>query len=117
MQRNVIKGIICLIVIGLVGCGSEPAEIVVGNKAPVFSLTALDGTNVKSQAYKGQIVVLNFWATWCQNCRKELPGLKALAATTNAKILSVVLDEGGVDTVRPFVKKHAIDYTVRNRSS
>jgi thiol-disulfide isomerase/thioredoxin len=67
---------------------------VVGQPAPDFELTLMDGTKVTSTQLKGQVVVLNFWATWCVPCRAELPtldryyavqgkhGLKVFAITT-----------------------------------
>lgn len=66
----------------------------VGQPAPDFRLTLVDGTNVQLSDLRGQVVVLNFWATWCVPCRTELPtldsyyrllqrhGLKVFAITT-----------------------------------
>lgn len=70
------------------------SEPIVGQPAPDFELTLIDGTKVTSAQLKGQVVVLNFWATWCVPCRAELPtldryysiqgkhGLKVFAITT-----------------------------------
>ena len=49
----------------------------VGQIAPDFILTLVDGTKIPSSALRGQVVVLNFWATWCVPCRTELPTLDA----------------------------------------
>ena len=71
---------------------------VVGMAAPDFELTLLDGGKVSLSDLKGQVVVLNFWATWCVPCRKELPtldtyyaiqrphGLKVFAITTEGSV-------------------------------
>ncbi len=50
---------------------------VVGQPAPDFSATTLDGKKLTLADFKGQVLVLNFWATWCVPCRKELPLLNA----------------------------------------
>jgi peroxiredoxin len=67
---------------------------VVGQSAPDFEVTTLDGKTLRLADFKGQVVVLNFWATWCEPCKKELPmlnvyyrmrqsaGLRVLAVTT-----------------------------------
>jgi thiol-disulfide isomerase/thioredoxin len=53
---------------------------VVGAPAPPFELTLVDGGKVKLEALRGQVVLLNFWATWCVPCRTELPTLDAYHA-------------------------------------
>ena len=99
----------------LAACGSvelDPANVVVGGQAPSFSLTSLDGTTVDSSALKGNVVVLNFWATWCQPCMSEIPELKQVAASSKVKVIGIGLDQEGVKTLTPFVANHGINYTV-----
>ncbi len=69
-------------------------KVTIGQPAPDFTLTLIDGTKVTRDELRGQVVVLNFWATWCVPCRKELPtldtyyqmrkdaGLRVFAVTT-----------------------------------
>lgn len=61
----------------LIGVGAAPADAVpkVGDLAPDAQLTLIDGSHVRLSALRGQVVVLNFWATWCVPCRRELPML------------------------------------------
>ena len=69
-------------------------KVTIGQPAPDFTLTLIDGTKVTRDELRGQVVVLNFWATWCVPCRTELPtldtyyqmrkdaGLRVFAVTT-----------------------------------
>ena len=105
-----------LFVAGLQACGGaaevRPEEVVVGNTIPDFSLESLDGKTVDRDSLKGEVVVLNFWASWCAPCMSEIPDLKAVAAGKQAKVIAVALDEGGRETVKPFAESHGINYTV-----
>ncbi len=53
------------------------AAVKIGERAPDFELTLIDGSKVRSADLRGQVVVLNFWATWCGPCKAELPPLDA----------------------------------------
>ncbi|MCA1636452.1 MAG: TlpA family protein disulfide reductase [Acidobacteria bacterium] len=107
---------ICLSVIILSSCGGaqamKPEEVVIGNTIPDFSLKALDGKVVDKASLKGEVVVLNFWASWCGPCLSEIPGLKELADKSQAKVVGIALDESGLETIKPFVETHGINYTV-----
>ena len=115
MKHLIPKLCICfLALMVLAGCANEssPENVVVGNNAPDFALPSLDGTTVKSNSLKGNVVVLNFWATWCQPCMGEIPELKEFAANSKAKVVSIALDQEGIKAVKPFVDSNAINYTV-----
>lgn len=76
--------------------------------APDFEWNAPDGTTKKLSDYRGRIVVINFWATWCRPCREEMPALQRVAKETDAVFLAVDLMEDGA-RVRPFMDSLGLD--------
>ena len=83
--------------------------------APDFQLKSLEGKTIKLSDYKGKVVVLNFWATWCPPCREEIPDLVSLQkqyAAQGLVILGVSMDEGGPARVASFAKKFGINYPI-----
>ncbi len=83
---------------------------------PAFTLTDLDGKTIDQAAWRGKVVLLNFWATWCGPCRAEIPDLIALQAKYKDQLVVVGLsvDEGKTANadVKKFVVDHAINYPV-----
>ena len=85
-----------------------------GVLAPDFSLTALDGQRVRLSDYRGKVVLLNIWATWCLPCVEEMPSMERLHQTMSDedfKILAVSIDTSGAEVVRAFMKQHSLNFT------
>jgi len=83
--------------------------------APAFTAPDLDGKPWSLENERGNVVLVNFWATWCPPCRQETPDLVHVANQYQAKGLSVVgisMDEGNGDVIRRFVDEYRIPYRV-----
>jgi len=84
-------------------------------KAPNFVLKSSDGTTYELNKYKGKVVVVNFWATWCGPCRKEIPDFIEVYKKYEEKgleIIGISLDRDGWAKVKPFVKANNISYPI-----
>ncbi|MDM5189264.1 redoxin domain-containing protein [Bacillus sp. DX4.1] len=92
--------------------------IEVGKSAPDFELSKLDGTKVKLSDLKGKKVILNFWATWCGPCQKEMPDMEAFYKKhkEDVEILAVnyTVSEGasGEEKVKKFTEEKGITFPV-----
>ena len=86
-----------------------------GGGAPDFVLTSLEGEEVRLSQFKGKVVILDFWATWCTPCKLELPHFIELHQEYKDRglvIIGVSLDKTGVREVASFVKEWKIPYVV-----
>jgi peroxiredoxin len=78
-----------------------------------FALKDASGKTARLKDYRGYIVLLDFWATWCTGCKQEIPWFSALQESYGAKRFAVVgisLDDGGWKVVKPFVANATIPY-------
>jgi cytochrome c biogenesis protein CcmG/thiol:disulfide interchange protein DsbE len=97
-MTNGLRGIVAALLLAAAAAPAMATEPRVGQPAPDFQLTLVDGSHVRLSDLRGQVVVLNFWATWCVPCRTELPtldryfrivqrhGLKVFAITTEDSV-------------------------------
>jgi cytochrome c biogenesis protein CcmG/thiol:disulfide interchange protein DsbE len=93
-----------------------PVEL--GTKAPDFNAFTLDSVPREKRLsdYRGKVLMINVWATWCLPCRVEMPSIEALNkayASKGLKIVAVSIDDPGTDaTIRAFVKQYGLTFEI-----
>lgn len=124
MRRH---GVIALLlaIAGLAGCNSRPASSPksgsakagdgeIGSELPEFTVKDLQGREISSAALRGKVVLIDFWATWCDPCKKEMPGYQKLLDQYGARGFAVVGLKFDVmmDTEDPvvFARKMGVHY-------
>jgi len=99
----------------------EIFPVEVGSSAPTFAATDLaTRQRVTLASYKGQVVLLNIWATWCEPCKVEMPSLEQLQremGPRGLKILAVSIDEGGPDVVRQYARDLGLTFPILHDQS
>ncbi|HEY3367139.1 MAG TPA: TlpA disulfide reductase family protein [Symbiobacteriaceae bacterium] len=94
---------------------SATVKLAVGYKAPAISVTDLGtGQNLTLDKLKGQVVVLNFWATWCGPCKAEMPDLQTFQQENQGKVRVVAVGIEGEtpDGMRAFAKNRGLTFTL-----
>ena len=82
-------------------------------KAPNFSLKDANGDTVNLADYKGKVVLVNFWATWCGPCEVEIPWFVEFEQNYRPRdfaVLGISMDDDGWKSVRPYITSHKINY-------
>ncbi len=80
----------------------------IAEMAPDFTLKDLNGNDVSLSQYRGKVVLINFWATWCDPCRVEIPWLIEMQEKYGPRgfvVLGIAMDEEGKKAVEPYVQK------------
>jgi peroxiredoxin len=83
--------------------------------AAAFALQDVSGKTIQLADFQGKVVLLDFWATWCTGCKKEIPWFEAFQSAYAAKgfaVVGVSLDEEGWKVLKPFLAEHKIPYTM-----
>jgi thiol-disulfide isomerase/thioredoxin len=93
--------------IGSIGLADESAKR--------LALPALNGRTVRTEELKNNIVILDFWATWCEPCIGEIPVLNSLQqkfASRGVKVIGVAVQSGWTKDIKRFAKTHKMSYTI-----
>ena len=112
---NIRALIITFLVVILVASSAEAQAERSKPVVPNLTFTALDGTKWSLGANRGRVVVLNFWATWCEPCRTEVPYLVKIAdefGKPGVNVVGVSLDEPGSEIVKKFAAEYKINYPI-----
>ena len=129
MRKVLQKGLVILVLllIGASGCGVETEREEIGEleegvsaekewgNAPDFTLPDLEGNSLTLSDFKGRVIILNFWATWCPPCRREIPDFVELYEKYKDEgllIIGVNLDRGDSRSVKQFSKEYKINYPI-----
>lgn len=87
-----------------------------GHPAPNFTLSGLDGTEGSLDSFRGKVILVNFWATWCHVCREELPSLERLyrdfRSYPDFAVVTVNIDQNGQPAVSEFMERNGYDFPV-----
>jgi thiol-disulfide isomerase/thioredoxin len=123
MKRNhlcLFAAIVTLLAVTTIsGCGSlgktaanEKADPKTFKAAPEVTFKGLDGKDVPLSSLKGKVVIVNFWATWCEPCQIEIPWMiefQKKYADKGFTVLGAAMDDEGASVVGPFVQKERFD--------
>lgn len=110
MKRWLRGSLLLLPLLLAAGCdrGDHPRQV--GRPAPDF--TVVDGNHtLRLSSYRGKVVVLNFWATWCPPCIEEIPSLNALQQQMPQLVVLGVSVDQDEDAYRRFLGRHRVDFT------
>jgi peroxiredoxin len=104
-----------IIASGLAALVAGAGHSLLGRPAPDFKAETLNGKTVSLDQYRGKAVLINFWATWCGNCRLEMPWLAELRekyASQGFEVLGIVTDNASAAKIATITQKSGVRYPI-----
>ncbi|MBI5047891.1 MAG: TlpA family protein disulfide reductase [Deltaproteobacteria bacterium] len=113
----VVAIIISVVLLVIIGQRQKFEPVLEGKVAPDFTLPDLHGKMVSLSDYKGKVVFVNFWATWCKPCEEEMPSMQAMYEVLknrfqNFELLAVSVDSKELNVVESFAKKYRLTFPI-----
>ena len=107
------KGIATLFLAGLLGFGPTVPRLAVAD-ALQYTLQDVEGTTQSLNQYRNRWVIVNFWATWCGPCIREIPELMVFADrhSEQVQVLGIAFEKTPIDEIRAFVAEFGVSYPV-----
>jgi cytochrome c biogenesis protein CcmG/thiol:disulfide interchange protein DsbE len=114
--RLIVPVLLAIALAGCVGCNDQPKLRLIGSAAPDFTIKDSDHT-VALRDYRGKIVILNLWATWCPPCIEEIPDLDLLQKRMGDKVTILAVSYDDTESAyKQFVREHRMGFiTVHDR--
>ena len=117
-KRLIIYGTVALALLGLYIAGrrtaQKPKATASGNLAPDFTITDIEGKKLALSDYRGKVVLLDFWATWCTPCREEIPHFVEMQQKYGPKgfqVVGISMDDDA-KPVKAFYQEYKMNYPV-----
>jgi peroxiredoxin len=101
--------------LGLAAFFAVPGRYMVGRPAPDFTVQTLEGKTVSLDRYRGRAVLISFWATWCGNCKLEMPWLAQLRqkyAGLGFEVLGILTDNASPQKVESLERQYGVQYPI-----
>lgn len=83
--------------------------------APDFSLQDIKGNRVSLEDFRGKAILLNFWATWCQACKEELPSMQRLhesLSNQGIEVVAISIDRNNLDRIKEYAKEYNLTFPI-----
>ncbi|MCK4738434.1 MAG: TlpA family protein disulfide reductase [Deltaproteobacteria bacterium] len=111
----VVAVFVLIVVFVVVGQKKEYTTVVAGSEAPNFTLPDLEGNLVSLSDFKGKVIFLNFWATWCETCTEEMPSMEYINKVYELypfEIIAISVDDADAQILKDFREKFKLTFTI-----